>query len=293
MVLNNNNMHIAYAELPITKKRIKLSLVYSIEKWNEIKRIYWRLFSKLILVEYDNNRDFGKKAKEISILSNKNIKQKVVIPRIKKEKKLPIKGNLLVKVEGDTTYILANCFKKRKILKIDSEDFEKINTRTKSSFYLIARRFSGGEINFILSKHKRRQSSIYSMIFERTIKTKVIHIDGDYFNFKKSNLKILDSDGYKIKRISHENIFNPTKLTGFSKESRGIGYEIRIYYKGKRIKIGYAKTPEDAAKLYDIANLYYNGKTINYPADYYFNFEQDLVSKWNDNLSRRKIQPEK
>lgn len=295
IVFNPSFKYIVFAELPNTKKRINLGLVKDENGWDLMVRSYLDFFTKLILVEYAAKNDFNNRAKEIRNLSNKSIKQRVVIPRFKREKKKPLKGNLLVASEGDVSYIQVSHFRKRRVLKIDTEDLDKLLNVTKKSFYFIARKFNMCDVVYILSKHKYRTNSIYRYILGKRITTNVIHIDGDYCNFRKSNLKVIESKHTKIKKMTDNKVFKGVEgLKGFSYCKAQNCYEIRIMYKGKRIKIGYSKIEEDSAKIYDIALMYYHGihKTVNYPSDYYFNLEQELVSKWNEALSKRKIQPE-
>ena len=288
------------AELPITGKLIAIAKVTKRDEWNAYCDRYKRFFKSIILMEYNSIKPINERIRQVSKLTNNNFRKIIRIPRIKKDKKKPIKGNLLVKIDGDTAYIQVSHFKKRKIIKIDLEDLQPLLDVTKKSFYFIGRYNKQSKtVNYILSKKKYRPNSLYSYILKQKIFTKVIHKDGDIFNYKKDNLIVTTQR--KVTAIvpnNYSEVFVEKKineLVGVIKSDRiSYNYIAEIHVHGVLIKLGRFINAIDAAMAYDIARMYYYGrdKTANYPADYYFILKQDLVLKWYINLKKRKYQNE-
>ena len=277
----------------MTKKKISLCKIQNEDQWLEAKDRYRMYFEILKLIDFNKTRDFGKWVKVMATAKNQGMIKRLMIPRIKREKKKPIKGNLVVKTEGDTTFIQVSHFKKRKILKIDTEDVDMLLNLTKNSFYFIARRYANNTICYVLSKKKYRTNSLYSYLFKKKILTTVIHLDGDKTNYRKSNLKVTDSV------FKEKDEVNPTKV--FKKNEKTMGvyfrrnrYYARQYYNKKIMEI-YAKDKEEAMKIYDISRMYYYGinHSFHNQPDYYFSFEQELVLKCYERFKKRTIQPTK
>lgn len=294
---HNRNLYYITAELPLTGRIINLMYISDMDDWEKYTLLYRRYFSKMNLVEFNVRKPLGQQIKIMSTRSNNNIKEtrRIVIPRIKKQRKKPLKGNLCINKTDTIAYIQVSDNKSRKILKIDLEDLPILENVCKSSFYFISRPRKAYASNYVLSKKKSRIHSIYSYIFGKPIFSDVIHLDGDYTNYCKSNLKIMNScrlsTTRKTIKLQNEHIINNRnvdELVGYT--ANRDGYYARIIVNGKRINVGRTPDKETSAKLYDLGRIYYLGKgaAVNYPFNYYFTFEHNLVVKTFTSLKNRK-----
>ena len=288
--------YFARAVLPITGKTIFLDYVRSKDHWYSLIDKHKFYFSSIQLYEYNIHTNFNNMTKLISKCTNHTFKKRILIPRIKRTKKKPLKGNLCVKKEGDIAYIQISYLKKRRILKIDLEDLADLEKVCMNSFYFIYRPLKMVPNNIVLSKKKSRKFSLYSFIFKKYVRTIVKHIDGDDTNFCKNNLLITKTrlSYNKPKPVTCES-FKPKKLNelvGISKcyELHHANYYARVGVKGIKILVGRSNDPYEIAKMYDIARLYYFGASfsINYPLEYYLIMEQDLFKKMILSFKNRK-----
>lgn len=302
MVLNFDNWSVYYTKaiLPLTGKAIFFEYIRSKDQWYSLIDKYRSYFSAIQLYEYNPRNDFKDMTKLISKCTNHTFKKRILIPRIKRTKKKPLKGNLCVKKEGDVAYIQVSYLKKRKILKIDIEDLPILEDVCKNSFYFIYRPLKLVPNNIVLSKKKSRKFSLYSYILKKHVKTIVTHIDSDDTNFCKNNLQETRRalNYRKEKKVTSES-FKPKKLNdlvGICKcyELHHPNYYTRLVVNNNRILIGRSNDPYEIAKMFDIARLYYLGASysINYPLEYYLILEQNLFKKMILSFKKRKNQAE-
>lgn len=291
-------IHFVLGVLPVTRVRIGLGKVETIEEYEKKIDEIGKFFYQMILCEYTTSWDRRNiNFKIITTRTTQSALKRINIPRIRRIKKKNIKKNLVAKIEGEYAYINVSYLKKRRVLKIDLEDLPILQNKCKNSYYFIGRYFkTTNDIQFIFSKNKKRPNSIYSLIFGRKILTKVIHKDGDIFNYSKANLEITEQTSSKIDRTKkYENVLTKSEeeYVGITKYSdvQGYPYSSKILFQGYRFKIGRFKTAKEAAMAYDVCRMYFLGNTfsVNFPCDYYFNFEQEFVQKWITRISRWKF----
>lgn len=283
--------------LPRCNMIVNLSSVKDKEEYESLTTTYLKFFNKIFLYEkniYNGRSRIVKTKTNLDITTIKSPK----IPRIKKCKKKRIVGNVFVKEDENYFYMQVMHFKKRAIIKLDIEDKEKIKNLLKNSYYFRAKYFkSYHRVYFIHNKYKLRTNSLYKYILGDRIYNRIVHIDGNMFNYSKSNLKILDTyspNSREKTQVKFEGILNNKpidSLVGVKRYSDrpGFNYLSVITIKGREIKLGRFVDAYEAAMAYDIAQIYYNGPTYtkNYPYEYYINLKQDVVSKWTLNLKNR------
>jgi len=286
--------------LPRTNKVVVLCTITKKEDYELLCPTYLKFFKSVFLHE---RKLYGHSAKIVTKRENKDITvvSRVVLQRIKRQKRKKIEGNVLLKRDENYVYIQAKQFRQRVVLKFDLEDEEKIMKVLKKTYYFRARYFKTyKKIYFIHNKYKLRTNSVYRYLLGDRIYNMVEHIDGNPLNFSKSNLKILNvkvpAKPESERKPSFTGILNNKKvedLIGIKRycDRKYAQYVAATRIKGKDVKIGRFNDPYEAAMAYDIAQMYYKGPnhTKNYPSEYYINLRQDLVSKWFDNLANREI----
>lgn len=283
--------------LPRCNKTITLCTITKKEDYELLAPTYLKFFKKVFLFE---KRLYGHKVNIITQRENKdiNVVSRVVLQRIKRQKKKKIEGNVFLRRDEQYFYIQAKSFRKRVVLKFDLEDEEKIMGVLKKTYYFRARYFrSYKRVYFIHNKYKLRTNSVYRYLLNDRIYNHIEHIDGNMLNYSKANLKILDKKSpisVEKKTLSFENVLtnrDPEKLIGIKRycDRKTNQYIANICINGRDIKIGRFSDPFEAAMAYDIAAIYYKGPTHtrNYPYEYYVNLKQDDVSKWFTNFDNR------
>jgi hypothetical protein len=132
--------------------------------------------------------------------------------------------------------------KGRKLAIVDDEDFERIN---KHGWYMSSRGYAnrGRRIKRGTWKGKiMMHREVLNLGDDRFVD----HINGDRLDNRKKNLRIVTAEQNMANaKIARNN------TSGFKGVNRcGKRWQSRIYYKGKRIFLGYCKTAEEAFLLY-------------------------------------------
>lgn len=303
IVFKSGLLYYAKGTLPLTGKEVHIGTVTNRESFDNMSQVYLKYFSKISLYEFKRFTKVGEKHTRLitSRGAKSNIIKRVYIPRVKKTRMAKLVGNMLVKSDDKYAYIQVSHFKKRRIIKIDLEDYPKVYAKVKSNGYLIARYFKTEDtVQYIHCKKRKRQNSLYSYILGRPVFEKITHIDGDIFNYSKENISLdfykkcsryckpSDANGFIEKPVE--------ELVGIRRYSdvKSKNYTAKIWVRGKEIRIGRFVHATDAAKAYDIARMYYIGAqyTKNYSYDYYMNFEKELVDYWFEKFSKKKPIPD-
>lgn len=281
--------------LPRTNESITLGIISSQNMYNKILQSHLPYYSKIVVLEYSKS---VKTVCEIDSVVNNHSEILNLAILLNSKNSNRILGNIVDTISEDVFYMRASHNKKRVLIKLDISELELINRVTKNRYHFIAREFKSiNQICFIKMGKKHRKHSLYSYILGKPIVTQVIHIDGNIYNYCKNNLLVTTkktSIGISTKSTSSILKEIPVdKLVGFNRcsDRSTSKYVAKATINGHEIKIGRFNDPYEAAMAYDLTLAYYKGPvfTVNYPYEYYATLKQELVSKWNENLSAREI----
>jgi hypothetical protein len=137
---------------------------------------------------------------------------------------------------------------KGKLAIVDDEDYEYLNVnKWYCSTTGYATRATRRDHN-----HKQKRIMMHREIIKAPVDVQVDHIDGNRLNNTKENLRLV---------TRQQNQMNRRKLkTNSSSKYKGVTFYSKvnlwvatIYFKNKRIHLGYYKTELDAAKAYNNA----------------------------------------
>lgn len=142
-----------------------------------------------------------------------------------------------------------------KLVKIDSEDFEKV-----SSFHWFTVKYKNYcKVRAEVWKNGNKKGITMSRLILNCPKGMVVdHINGDALDNRKSNLRICThAENMKNRKILSKN--NKTGYKGVSWNSFAKQWQVGISFNGKHMTIGYSKNKDDAAKMYNEAAIKYHG----------------------------------
>lgn len=147
-----------------------------------------------------------------------------------------------------------------KTVLVDDEDFDYL-----SQFKWV---YNGNyaTMNVQIGYKKQKVVRMHRMLMNAPDNMQVDHIDNNKLNNQKNNLRVCTSAENRRNTPRHKN--NKSGYKGVCLNRHKTGWVSTIVYKGKKYKLGNNfKSPEEAAKAYDIAALKYHGEfaNLNFP----------------------------
>lgn len=165
------------------------------------------------------------------------------------------KSNKILKCKDNnidiTTYDYGVINYKDKEVLFDKEDFDKINKLhwiVNTNGYATANSRSGKHDSIYLHKY----------IMNANSNETVDHINGDPFDNRKSNLRVVTTQQNAMNHAIHSN--NTSGVSGVNYDTTHNKWVARIGYKMKRISLGYFDSFEDAVSARKVAEEKYYGE---------------------------------
>lgn len=142
---------------------------------------------------------------------------------------------------------------------VDNADYDWLNrykwhTRSRDARCCYASR------NIWISNSKRRPTPLHRVILNAPDGIEVDHINGDGLDNRRSNLRLCSRNENARNRRLNCNSKTGFKGVHLTRGNRKKPYRARIRLNGRRVVIGWYKTPEAAAQVYDLAALEHHGK---------------------------------
>jgi hypothetical protein len=140
-----------------------------------------------------------------------------------------------------------------KVALVDDEDYE----------WLSQWKWSASRYEHIFYAQHRSKGLMHRLITGAKKNEFVDHINRDGLDNRRQNIRICTLAENNRNRINKQ----PSKSGYRGVKQRGHRYEASIKFNNKAIYLGAFKNPEDAAKAYDEAAIFYHGKfaILNYP----------------------------